>query len=61
MEDLKCLTRPAVSIIFAVAFVTFTAMGMIPIQVFISLAVTTIIWWYRSRDKEKANARTNQG
>lgn len=61
MENLKCLTRPAVSIIFAIAFVTFTAMEMIPIQVFISLAVTTIIWWYRSRDKEKASATKAQG
>lgn len=61
MDDIKCLVRPVVSVIFAVAFVAFTAAGMIPIQVFISLAITTIVWWYKSRDKEKANALKNQG
>jgi len=57
MNDTKGLVRPAISLIFAVGLTVFTAVGMIPIQVFVSIATTTIIWWYKNRDKEKADAQ----
>ena len=50
---MKEYIRPAISLIFAVGLTVFTAVGMIPIQVFTSLAVTAIVWWFRSRDIEK--------
>lgn len=59
MEDIKCLTRPAISLIFAIGLTAFTAAGMVPIQVYTSLAVTAIIWWYKDRNKEKANVQKN--
>lgn len=61
MNDAKCLTRPAISLIFAVGLTIFTAVGMIPWQVYTSLAGTAILWWYKNRDKEKTGAQKNQG
>lgn len=57
MEDIKCLMRPAISLIFAIGLTVFTAGGMIPIQVYVSIAITAILWWYKDRNKEKANAQ----
>ena len=52
---MKELVRPALSIMFGVALIVFTAVGLLPVQAFASIATTAILWWFKNRDKEKAD------
>jgi len=49
----KEITRPALSWIFTIALVVFTAKGLVPIEAFIGVAVMAITWWFKSREEEK--------
>lgn len=49
----KCLVRPAVTVLFAGAVVYFTGLKILPIEGFLIIATAAIVWWYRDRSKEK--------
>jgi len=50
---IKETTRPGLSYVLAGAFVAAFFKGLIPAEAFCSVAVTVIIWWFKSRDTEK--------
>ncbi len=53
IEIIKELVRPFVTVLFAVAFVYFTAIKIVPIEAWIALASVAIVWWYKDREAEK--------
>jgi len=62
VETVKALVRPCVTGLFAVAFVYFTAIKIVPIEGFVALASIAIVWWYKDREAEKirkANEKNN--
>lgn len=53
IEAIKALVRPFVTALFAVSFVYFTAIKIVPIEGFVALASIAIVWWYKDREAEK--------
>lgn len=53
IETIKGLVRPFVTGLFAVSFVYFTAIKIVPIEGFVALASVAIVWWYKDREAEK--------
>ena len=54
MEKFKSMIRPIISLVFTGGVVYLTIVKELPIEAFIGIATTVIIWWYKSRDEEKA-------
>ena len=52
--------RPLTTLIFAGAFVGFTAMGIISGELFATVAGMVITFWFKSRDEAKAQAHQSQ-
>lgn len=48
------LVRPCITGLFAGAVVYFTAVKILPVEVFEVIAVAAIIWWYKDREAAKA-------
>ena len=57
MEKIKELTRPILSWMFGIAFIIFTGMKIIPVEVFIAAASIIITYWFSERSKEKEYER----
>lgn len=53
VEAIKCLVRPFITGLFAVAFVYFTAIKIIPVEAFVALAGVPIVWWFKDREAAK--------
>ena len=47
------IVRPFVTVLFAVALVWFTAIKILPVEVFVPIASVAIVWWYKDREAEK--------
>jgi len=55
MEKFKPVIRPIISLMFTCGVLYLTFVDKLPIEAFIGIATTVIIWWYKSRDEEKAS------
>lgn len=53
VKTIKELVRPFVTGLFAVSFVYFTAIKIVPVEGFVALASVAIVWWYKDREAEK--------
>ena len=60
IKAIKALVRPFVTGLFAVSFVYFTAIKIVPIEAFVTLASVAIVWWYKDREAEKARKATEK-
>ena len=52
--------RPMITLIFAGAFVGFTAMGTISGELFATVAGMVITFWFKSRDEAKVQAKQSE-
>ena len=55
---MKEKTACIIGIIFAVAIIVFTALKMIPVEVFVALAGAAVAWFYRTIEDIRARRRT---
>jgi hypothetical protein len=52
----RALVRPIVTVMFTMAFIFFTYMGLISGEVFAAISGTVIAFWFSSRSQEKQDA-----
>jgi len=58
MDDIKTLVRPFLAGFWSVAsVVTFWITGLTPPPWMLGLTLTCVLWFFGSREKEKANAK----
>jgi len=60
---LKDLVKELIAAMFAAAFITFTGMGLIPIEAFVGVAAGIVTYFYqeKSKDKLRQEIRTLRG
>lgn len=57
---MKEKTACIIGIMFAAAIIAFTALKMVPIEVFTALAGAAIAWFYRTIEDIRARRRAKQ-
>jgi len=50
---MKDMTASIIGIMFTAAFITFTGMGMIPVEAFVGVAGLAIGYWFKGSGIEK--------
>lgn len=50
---LKECIRELIAAMFTAAFITFTGMGLIPVEAFIGVAAATIMYYFEEKSKER--------
>ena len=54
MSKFKELTRPILSYIAIIGLTAGFFMGMVPSSAYVPCMITIILYWFQTRDKEKA-------
>ena len=60
MEKIKELTQPILSWLFGIAFIVGFFLGKIPSEAFVGVAVTVVLYWFKTKDEEKLHKRIRE-